>query len=646
VNENRSFQLNDGNKALRIPVKKRLIIGSGDTADIQLRKGNVEPIHCLLENVNNDWKLYNLAPSSVVKVNGENVVATSLKEGDQISIGSRTFVFEVAAAKKLPSSSLPPVAPPAPMMQEPQVVTENFNKPLPTMPVRVLNKEAEVSYDENHPLEADPEFMFSEYIFEDQDEIFPIFKYTVGKKAAEVVILFKNKVLSVDYLSLENGRYHLAGVAKKIHDIDFPYLGKDEKLPIVDIKGSEVFLHKIPGFEHKKFSDDKSDSMVLGGDDIHLFENGDLRIFVRGDEAPPFVKSAPILRRDTEFKKYLILCLLFVIAFVSFMSMFEVDPELEKEKVPERIATILYKPKTLRVSKQNEVVKEIVKKKEVVKKTPEKPKVAVKETAQKEVKSKGDITAKNNNANTPKKGNPVKGPKNNITKVTKTTKSAGKPGKSTAKTTTKTNVANKNYKGNVDTYKSADFSSSISSLMAKGGSLSSTTNTGGAAVSFQDNNAIASNSSAQIEKANVDASVGSLTSRTKGTLESSYGTDGLVQKKQVYIAGVPYKEVILGSIDRNDIYRILLENAPQFQYCQQKELDVRQAAVEGVLVLNFVIGPSGHVTKASASSKGTSLPKSTRDCVVNHLKTIQFPKPKGGGEVAVNTPLNIQAKQM
>ena len=99
MNENRSFQLNDGNKALRIPVKKRLIIGSGDTADIQLRKGNVEPIHCLLENVNNDWKLYNLAPSSVVKVNGENVVATSLKEGDQISIGSRTFVLKLLQQK-------------------------------------------------------------------------------------------------------------------------------------------------------------------------------------------------------------------------------------------------------------------------------------------------------------------------------------------------------------------------------------------------------------------------------------------------------------------------------------------------------------------------------------------------------------------
>lgn len=650
MSQMKSLHLNDGVNNLRIPVKKRILIGSSDTCDIRLKRGNVEPIHCLLELNDGDWKIFNLAPKSICRVNGKDIVSQVVKVGDKLLIGNREFALEEIRKEAPPvrdevssTRSDMPSLPPVRKSVTGQQVNEGLKKTLPFFETPEIFVDRKQDTTSNHPLARVKDAQYTEYIFEDQDEIYPIFKYSVDKTAAEVVIIFKDKILSVDYIPLKNGKYYLSGVDNN-RDVAFAYLGKKEKMQILEVQNSEVYLSEIPGFEHRKFSDATDKGLLLGKDDIHIFNHGDIQIYVRGDEAPPAVMSAPIMRRDPELKKYLLLCFLFMVFFVGAMNLYQVDKELEKEKAPERIATILYKPKKLRISKQNEVVKEIVKDKPELKKTPEKSEVVVKDTAQKEEKSIGDVNSKSTN-NNPKKGEPVKGPTNNVKTVTNTSKASGSPNKSATKSTKKAVSKPNNMKGNVDTYKSIDFSSSLSSLMAKGGSLSSATANSGVAVSYEDNNSLSSDESAQVQKANVSASVGSLTSQTKGKLESSFGTNGLVQKKQVYIAGVPYKEVILGSIDRNDIWRILLENVPQFQYCYQRELDSKSQALEGVLMLQFVIGPSGNVTRASATNKDNNLPIRTRDCVVNHLKTIQFPQPNGGSEVTVNTPLNLQANQ-
>ena len=237
-----------------------------------------------------------------------------------------------------------------------------------------------------------------------------------------------------------------------------------------------------------------------------------------------------------------------------------------------------------------------------------------------------------------------KGKKNNK-KVVRAKKKASKPARTTKKTSKVKKLSNnRKSRGKVDVYKSTSFTSSMNSLMAKGGSLSAFKASTGASESYNDDSsALDAGESAQVQKANVKAEVGSLSSKTRGKLSSSFGSDGLVHKKKVYIAGVPYKEVILGSMDRNDIMRILMENVPQFRYCYQKELDVQQKGISGVLGMDFVIGASGNVTRANVTKADKGVPVSVKNCVSNHLKTIQFPRPKGGGEVAVYMPLNLNS---
>jgi hypothetical protein len=89
----------------------------------------------------------------------------------------------------------------------------------------------------------------------------------------------------------------------------------------------------------------------------------------------------------------------------------------------------------------------------------------------------------------------------------------------------------------------------------------------------------------------------------------------------------------------------LIDNIPQFRYCYQKELDKASSAFNGVVRLDFIIGASGHVTRASVESASRGLPSKVKGCVVNVLKGIKFPEPLGGGVVEVNQPFNFYPKR-
>ena len=200
--------------------------------------------------------------------------------------------------------------------------------------------------------------------------------------------------------------------------------------------------------------------------------------------------------------------------------------------------------------------------------------------------------------------------------------------------------------GSVDVYKSADFKSSISSLMAKGGSLKgakvaaskSSSNIGGATVG----GGVATN----LKRADVGTEIGSLTGAAAGKLAQSKGAEGLSAKKGIYTAGIPSETVVLGSMDPDVIRRILREHIPQFRYCYQKELDRgRQNTLSGTIGLQFTIGASGHVSRAGVS-KRTGLPASVKSCVVRVLRGIQFPSPLGGGTVEVKQPFNFYPKRL
>jgi hypothetical protein len=92
-----------------------------------------------------------------------------------------------------------------------------------------------------------------------------------------------------------------------------------------------------------------------------------------------------------------------------------------------------------------------------------------------------------------------------------------------------------------------------------------------------------------------------------------------------------------GDLDKNIIRRYIRRKLPRIKYCYEKQLLVKPG-LKGTVVTNFQISPTGAVLDSRA--KGVN--NDVSSCVAGVIKTIQFPKPRGGGLVQVRYPFNFR----
>lgn len=114
------------------------------------------------------------------------------------------------------------------------------------------------------------------------------------------------------------------------------------------------------------------------------------------------------------------------------------------------------------------------------------------------------------------------------------------------------------------------------------------------------------------------------------------GASGLGKKTERDInisAGAP---VIMGSLDKEIIRRVIKEHIAQIRYCYEKEL-VRSPGLFGKVATSFTIGGDGHVQSASVT-ESTLKNDEVERCITAKIRTWEFPKPKGGGVVIVKYP--------
>jgi hypothetical protein len=649
----------DGSVTIVPIYKKRSLVGRGQACDITVNYPDISSIHAAIEitnEKNGEFKIYDLNSMNGTFINSEKLVVGSLSLDKEFLLGNNKFSIRKFNKMDIPAAPLrildefPPV----------QIdIPSNEEVALPESPKEkiIASEKASMVY----PLERDPDAEFSEYIFEDQENLYPIFKYHYDKAAVEVLITFGDHIQSVDFIPQKDGVYSLAGSEPQKLEIEYPYLGVKDKVPFIDIKGGIATVNPLNGYDVSSVGQENRmnfhSSFNLLDDEIIRFTNGEIQIFVRKTLSPPEVAAAPVFRRDDDFKKYLLLSLLLYFVVMIPLSLFTVDDELEKEKVPERIATILYKKKIYKIKKKVVAKTKKVPKKE--QKSPTKKKPIVKQKPKKVVRVKPKKTSPKSTV-TPKSGiksaksiklpkiaKANKGPK--TVKVSRVVPNSRKKSASPSKSrpsSSKISNAKSRAKGRVDTYKSLDFKSTVSNLLSKGGSTSrvkiaNVANNGGSSGSSSIRNAAVG---ATTQTAKVSNNVGSLAGVAKGTLDQTKGVSGLVNKKSIYTAGLPFKTVVLGGLDPDVIRQILVENIPKFRTCYENVLSRSSRAFNGIVRLNFIIGASGHVTRAGAMGGTSKLPSKVQGCVVNVLRGIGFPEPAGGGVVEVNQPMNFYPK--
>ncbi|HTJ40824.1 MAG TPA: AgmX/PglI C-terminal domain-containing protein [Kofleriaceae bacterium] len=93
----------------------------------------------------------------------------------------------------------------------------------------------------------------------------------------------------------------------------------------------------------------------------------------------------------------------------------------------------------------------------------------------------------------------------------------------------------------------------------------------------------------------------------------------------------------VGDLDKAIIRRYIKRNIAKITYCYEKQL-LAKPALEGTLSTQFFIRPDGNVADATASGVDPDV----ASCVADVIKSIQFPKPKGGGGVQVSYPFTFR----
>jgi TonB family protein len=132
--------------------------------------------------------------------------------------------------------------------------------------------------------------------------------------------------------------------------------------------------------------------------------------------------------------------------------------------------------------------------------------------------------------------------------------------------------------------------------------------------------------------------LGALGTHGRGGGQGGYGEGigGLGKKvdRDINIsAGSP---IIMGSLDKEIIRRIIKQHIAQIRYCYEKEL-VRNPGLFGKVATQFTIAANGSVQSADVSQSTLNNSEVER-CITAKIRTWQFPKPKGGGIVIVKYP--------
>jgi len=98
--------------------------------------------------------------------------------------------------------------------------------------------------------------------------------------------------------------------------------------------------------------------------------------------------------------------------------------------------------------------------------------------------------------------------------------------------------------------------------------------------------------------------------------------------------------IIVGSLTRAEIDRVVEGRMPELRYCYARELS-RQPELAGKVTVKFVVGRDGAVTKAATKSSTLKSP-AVEACLEGRFLRMTFPAPTGGGIAIVAYPLSFQ----
>lgn len=651
VSENKTYKLH----------KRRVVIGSALSSDIRIQQSSVSNLHAIIEiDDNHNATIYDMASASGVFVNGEKVTSQAIKPGDKIRIGFAELNVS--------------------------------NEDLKTITAKLPPKHVKTSG--RRQLFLDEEEDFRPLILEDERNVIPIFDYPdQAEKSIQVVHYWGSVLLDVQHHPMDAS---ITAGEDKSADLVVP--GLLDPLTLIETDGGAVVLNLrkdmrgvirsknqlIPVDEYCQSIASSPSGLKrnLRVDDLIKLELGEQTLFISYSPKPPKLKPQRVLERDPLFTKLWSLSLIMTMLLIGLIWSVAPPEELEVDEIPERTATIIFKPKPIVQLKQRLPKKlqktlpakpkrpKPVAKKEPPKKEPPKPKPPQK-TEPKKVVDKRTTKPTKEKPKISKKNVPF-GNKQAAGNEGEGARAAGKEGKRGTKTATKQGPPQYKYrpkagararsagggrnagpnagKGNVDVLKG--LKGFIDKTLTKGSAGLSRAGGGGQAgnsgfgeFDTQGQGGLGETGTGRGGggKSQTIAGLGNkgLGGGKKGTGRGDLGTGGELVGGQpgrpVVQVGDDTETVVMGGLDRGVIDRIVKTHIPAIRYCWEKEGNPN---LSGRVATRWVISPSGRVENAAvrSSSLSGSGGSNVANCLRGIIKRMIFPKPLGGGKVEVDYP--------
>ncbi len=131
---------------------------------------------------------------------------------------------------------------------------------------------------------------------------------------------------------------------------------------------------------------------------------------------------------------------------------------------------------------------------------------------------------------------------------------------------------------------------------------------------------------------------GALPRRGTGNSTATTPYGGLPPRRVVepVVEAVSGTAEVIGALDRDVVRRVIREHLPRIRYCYERAL-TGHPGLTGKVLTRFSIGPTGLVADAQFSEDTLHSAEATT-CILNAVRSWEFPKPRGGGVVVVNYP--------
>lgn len=134
-------------------------------------------------------------------------------------------------------------------------------------------------------------------------------------------------------------------------------------------------------------------------------------------------------------------------------------------------------------------------------------------------------------------------------------------------------------------------------------------------------------------------SAGGYGTRGTGGGRAGYGKISMVGGTSPISLPLDDEATFEGGLDQDQIIAVINKNIGQITYCYEKGLQAKPS-IGGRVAVDFTIGPAGRITtaKVAESSLGS---KFVETCMLDKMRSWQFPKPVGKVNVDVLYPFNL-----